>query len=288
MKLYISSSCSQKKNIFDALEELAAAGFKNIELSGGSDFDGYTKKGLLQLRQRLGLTLLVHNYFPPQATSFVLNISSANTETRQNSMALVHDAIELSLALGQNHYGVHAGFLSEMSTKRDEDGVFLPGENITGTQNRQQDFIKEIMQTLPQGFKIALENCFPRKDGTPMSLLSTQEQILAHVEYYKDSPMGLLLDLGHLGVSAQIHKFDKYIFLCKLFQRWTSRIFEIHLSTHEGGRDTHSITGIDSPDVVFLMQYGKVLAHVPLVLEWQNTNSREAYMAYEGLLPLLS
>lgn len=288
MKLFISSSCSKQDNIFDALEELALVGFNNIELSGGNLFDNYTKEGLLDLRKRFNLNLLVHNYFPPQPEPFVLNIASAIPETVRHSQYLIDESIELSLELGQTHYGLHAGYIHEMSTVCDEYGVFLSGERIVDAAHIQQNFIDQVVKKMPKGFYLAIENAFPRGDGTPFSLMSSPEQILAHLEYYKNSPVGLLLDLGHLGVSSHILKFDKYFFLDILFTMWKSRIFELHISTHHGSKDTHQINRKDSPDIAFLRKYRNELFHIPLVLEWQNIDCTVAYMAYQELLPLLS
>jgi sugar phosphate isomerase/epimerase len=288
MRIYISSSCSRKRSVFDAVEELAQAGFSHIELSGGNDFDGYSQVALLEMRQKLGLTFLVHNYFPPQPETFVLNMASSDKATRSRCLRLVREALALSAALGQTHYGVHAGYSREMSLSRDQDGVFVGSEAIAAPRLAQEAFIEVILAELPAELCLAVENAFPRPDDPHLSLMATPEDILYFLERFSNPTAGLLLDLGHLGVSAHILQFDKYAFLRNLVSRFGSRILELHLSTHTGNRDTHSITRPDSPDVTFLMKHRMFLEHAPLVLEWQNADCKEAFAAYTKLLPFLS
>lgn len=288
MRIYISSSCSRKRSVFDAVEELAAAGFSHIELSGGNDFDDYSQVALLEMRQKLGLTFLIHNYFPPQPESFVLNLASSDRTTRSRCLRLIREALSLSAALGQTHYGVHAGYSREMSIARDGDGVFIGAAAIVDPRSAQEEFIEKILAELPAGLRLAVENAFPKPDDTHLSLMATPDDILYFFERFVNPAPGLLLDLGHLGVSAHILQFDKYKFLSDIVPRFGERILEVHLSTHTENRDTHSVTPPGSPDVAFLMKYRTFLEHAPLVLEWQNTDCKEAFAAYTKLLPLLT
>ncbi len=288
MRIYISSSCSQKQSVFDAVEELADAGFSFIELSGGNDYDGYSQTALLEMRRKRGLTFLVHNYFPPQPEPFVLNLASSDALTRKRCLRLIRDALSLSAALNQTHYGVHAGYSREMNLARDQDGVFVGSTQIADPRTTQEEFIETILRELPPGLRLAVENAFPRPDDAHLSLMATPEDILYFLNRFENSKAGLLLDLGHLGVSASILQFDKYAFLRTLVSQYGTRILELHLSTHAGSRDTHSITPPDAPDVTFLKEQRTFLEHAPLVLEWQNADCKEAFTAYTKLLPILA
>lgn len=288
MRIYISSSCSHKRSVFDSVEELANVGFTHIELSGGNDFDGYSQAALLEMRRKLGLTFLVHNYFPPQPEIFVLNLATSDEVLRGQCFRLVREALALSDILGQTHYGVHAGYSREMSLTRDQDGVFVGFAEIAAPRCAQEAFIEAILAELPPGFRLAVENAFPRLSDAHLSLMATPEDIVYFLNRFKEEQAGLLLDLGHLGVSAHILQFDKYAFLRSLVQQFGKRILELHLSTHVGSRDKHYITPPDSPDVAFLMEHRAFLEHAPLVLEWQNTDCKEAFAAYTKLLSILA
>ncbi|GHT86065.1 hypothetical protein FACS1894137_11130 [Spirochaetia bacterium] len=287
MKLYISSSCSQHPSIFDAIKELADAGFTHIELSGGNEYAGYNQEYLLELKNKRGLTFLVHNYFPPQPKSFVLNIATANPVNRQQCFVLVQEAVNLSRLLKQTHYGIHSGYNREMTTAKDMDGVFTSIGAIPDARKLQEVFLEKIKNILPSGFRLAIENAFPHKDNADTSLMYSTEHIEKFLQGFDGTPIGLLLDLGHLGVSACMMGFDKFAFLQRLLPQYYLRIFEIHLSTHNEDIDTHWITQPDTPDVQMLASYRSLLQHIPVTLEWQNADCTEAFAAYQRLCPIL-
>ena len=86
MIIYVSSACSSKKNIREAIEELAQLGIKNIELTGGTIYYQDYEKDILRLKEEYNLNYLVHNYFPPPQESFVLNLASLNNDIYQKSL----------------------------------------------------------------------------------------------------------------------------------------------------------------------------------------------------------
>lgn len=51
--IYISSSCVKNKTIKESVQELVDSGFKNIELSGGTEYyDGF-EDDLLKLKKKV-------------------------------------------------------------------------------------------------------------------------------------------------------------------------------------------------------------------------------------------
>ena len=50
----------------------------------------------------------------------------------------------------------------------------------------------------------------------------------------------LLIDLGHLAISANILKFDKYDFLKKVIDNFSDKIFEVHISENDFKSDLHN------------------------------------------------
>ena len=62
--IFISSSCIKKEKIKDSVQELAREGFKNIELSGGTNYyEGYDED-LEELKAKFNLKYQIHIYFP--------------------------------------------------------------------------------------------------------------------------------------------------------------------------------------------------------------------------------
>ena len=78
--IYISSSCIKAKTIKESVTILAEAGFKNIELSGGTQYYSSFETDLIKLQDKYGLNYQLHNYFPPPPNHFVLNLASINKD----------------------------------------------------------------------------------------------------------------------------------------------------------------------------------------------------------------
>ncbi len=108
--IYVSSTCSRKRRISEAVAELAEGGFRNIELSGGTVYYKGFEEDLLRLRDRYALHYLAHNYFPPPESDFVVNLASADSLVRQRSLEHLAGAIDFCRRLEIGRFGFHAGF----------------------------------------------------------------------------------------------------------------------------------------------------------------------------------
>ena len=106
--IYISTGGFRGRTADAVSAELLSAGVKSIELSGGAYSDS-----LLSDLQALAqdIHFQVHNYFPPPADPFVLNLGSLDTLTGERSIAHVEQALKWCVALGADRYSFHAGFL---------------------------------------------------------------------------------------------------------------------------------------------------------------------------------
>ena len=63
--IYVSSSCVRADKIKDSVLTLVENGFRNIELSGGTNYyDGFDQD-LLELKEKFDINFQCHNYFPP-------------------------------------------------------------------------------------------------------------------------------------------------------------------------------------------------------------------------------
>ena len=113
--IFVSSSCLKNNTIKQSVQELANQGYKNIELSGGTNLYEEYVEDLLGLKKKYKLNYLVHNYFPPPKKPFMLNIASLNDELFEKSVDHCVKAINLCKILGSKKYGVHAGFLIDFS-----------------------------------------------------------------------------------------------------------------------------------------------------------------------------
>ena len=128
MKFYISSQCSPKKRMVQAVEELASLGFTSIELTGGTAWYPELLAELQAAKNRLGIELMVHNYFPPQPKEFVLNLAVKDPVRRRQMMAFIKEAVVLSKGYGNSVYGVHPGFRQDVAVEQEANGFFKAGD----------------------------------------------------------------------------------------------------------------------------------------------------------------
>ena len=126
--IYVSSFCSKQKKIGSAIRELAEHGFRNIELSGGTEYyEGY-EEDIFDLKEKYNLKFLVHNYFPPPKDDFVLNLASLDDAIFERSFEQLRKAIRLASLLGADKFGFHAGFYVDIRV--DELGKAISAHNL--------------------------------------------------------------------------------------------------------------------------------------------------------------
>tara|TARA_B100000953_G_C17992396_1_gene412502 strand:- start:187 stop:1038 length:852 start_codon:yes stop_codon:yes gene_type:complete len=204
--IYISSSCIPSVKIKDSVQELALNGFKNIELSGGTNYYEGFEGDLLELKDKYNLSYLCHNYFPPPNEHFVLNLASLNDSIFKNSLDHIKKAISLSKLLGARKYGFHAGFLIDIDVS--EIGKKISKTNLFSRQESVSRFCLayENIKNNTDGVDLYIENNVISKtnfetykgvNALMMTNFSEYESLKEKIDF------NLLLDLAHLKVSAR-------------------------------------------------------------------------------------
>lgn len=288
--IYISSTASSKDKIKDAILELVQLGFLNIELSGGTVFYDGIENDLLALKEKYQINFLIHNYFPPFPKNFVMNIASRDKQEREDTFILIEQAICLAKKLGSDQYTFHAGYDTSLS---EENGIFRKktmGGNSHNGPNTKEDFYNSInllaSQISKENFRIGIENFFPI-NGAINSFLQSGEDIIEFLQLYiKHQNVGLLLDLGHLGVAANYLGFDKFKVLDEIFSDYSKKIFEIHISENNGDKDLHQLSYPNSWQIKLVHQ-NKFLRDVPLVFEWRRSSNKGTYRHFTELRKIL-
>ena len=106
--VYLSSTCFAERDLARLCAGLAEAGIEHLELSGNlSPLDDTALRETLN-GFRGEIRYQVHNYFPPPADSFVLNL--AHPATVEKSVRHCRRAIDLCSEFGARYYSVHAGW----------------------------------------------------------------------------------------------------------------------------------------------------------------------------------
>jgi len=236
--IYISSSTIKSKKISDSVEILANSGFRNIELSGGTEYYPGIKRDLLDFQQKYEINFLCHNYFPPPKENFVINLASLNDEIHNLSFQNIKKSIQLSKELGANKFAFHAGFFVEIlpleigrtisNTKFYEKGKAI--EKFVDSVKRLQDFAKDIDLYIENN--VYSKGNYEKYNGREILMLTCLEDFL---ELKNRFDFKLLLDFARLKVSSTSMglNFDKQI---------TSLLREtdyLHLSDNDGMTDSN-------------------------------------------------
>ncbi len=239
--IFVSSSNVKSKRIKESVEELASSGFKNIELSGGTNYYEGFENDLLELREKYGLNFRCHNYFPPPIKSFVVNLSSDKENVLKNSRELINNAIDLSALFGAKEYGLHAGFrispkVTDLGKKISNSSTLIPYDHALDTFIKEFSSLNKIAKD--KGVDLYIENnVLSRKNyksfngENPFLLVNSQERD----ELQQKMNFNLLLDVAHLKVSC-----------CSLelnFEQEMNHLIPLsnylHISDNDGSRDSN-------------------------------------------------
>ena len=253
--IFVSSSCVKKSRIKDSVLALVNDGFKNIELSGGTDYyDGYLDD-LQEIQDKYSLNYQLHNYFPPPKDHFMLNLASMNEGLYQNSIEHCMRAISMCKKLKGTKYGIHAGFLID----------FLPAEagkkiSLKRVNNRMnaysrfssawkllEDFAGDEVDLYIENNVFSQSNKETYKDNNPFLFTDYHSWL----EFSEKVECKLLLDFAHLKVSATSlnlsfsSQVDQLIKLTDYF----------HISGNDGLHDQNQSIVEDSDMIQVLDKY---------------------------------
>ena len=237
--IYISSSCVNNARIRESVEELAANGFQNIELSGGTEFYENFENDLLELKDRYKLNYRCHNYFPPPKKPFVFNLASLNNETFKASFNHLQKAIILSNKLGADKFAFHAG--SFIDIKLNEIGKKLSKDNLFDKKKSIERFCKAYIDIKKQSKNVSLfieNNVFSRTNADTYD--GENPFMMTNFNEYKTLKekinFNLLLDVAHLKVSAKTLKLDWE----DEFEKMMDASSYIHVSNNDGFHDLNN------------------------------------------------
>lgn len=237
--IYVSSSCVRNRKIKDSVEDLAVNGFKNIELSGGTEYYDNFEIDLLELKDKYSLNYICHNYFPPPKKHFVLNLASLNDSVFNDSFNYLKRTILLSRYLGSTIFGFHAGFFidikpNEVGKKLSRDTLFNQKKSIDRFCNAFKMLQKESI-----GISLYIENNVLSKSNSETYSEVTPFMMTNFSEYRalkEKIDFNLLLDVAHLKVSSQSLGLDWEM----EFSNMIKSSDYIHISDNDGFHDLNN------------------------------------------------
>ena len=255
--IYISTSCVKHSKIKDSVEELASNGFKNIELSGGTEYYENFEIDLVELKSKYNLNYRCHNYFPPPKKHFVLNLASLNDETFRMSLEHLERVVALSNRLGADKFAFHAGFFIDI--KLSEIGKKLSRDNLFNEKRAIKRFCSayEIVKKQAKNVSLFIENNVFSKtnaetyDGeNPFMMTSFNE----YKSLKEKIDFNLLLDVAHLKVSAKTLGLDWK----SEFENMIEVSSYIHISDNDSLHDLNNQLTRDSSLLSMLSQVNTV------------------------------
>lgn len=281
--IYISSAAVKSTSIEASVNKLMGIGIRNIELSGGTNYSDNILKKLKDLKKKLSLNILIHNYFPPPKKDFILNIASNNKVTRLRSINFVKRSINLAHDLEIDFYTLHPGYGRELRAAQKSDYFIVDHSLSMSPGNASTNMLESLSEireyAVKQRVRIGLENLFPVEDAPHSSLLTIPADITQFLDYFgKDDNVGFLLDLGHLTISANYFGFDKDEFIETLRIEYQHKILEIHLSGTDGKRDQHTLLTPDCWQLEAARTFD--LKKIPVTIECRGLNINEVLNQY--------
>lgn len=228
-QLYISSSSVSTDDVLEAVAALYPI-TKCIELSGGCRHDPNLLERLIAFKQGHPVNFLLHSYFPPPRDHFVLNFADTGQATRD----FIERSMEFVTALEVPYYSTHSGFRADFSS--DAAGLLHHQSQKTFTLDGIAENVRWFKSRWPN-IPLVLENLYPNNGNTSCGFMMSPDEIGEALELMPD--IGLLFDLGHIKVSAHLMGFDYQTAVDDIFERYGSRIIEIHLSENDGLVDDH-------------------------------------------------
>jgi len=211
---FVSTACIPiRESLMSRISSYRQCGLDAIELGASVSVN---EEDLAQIAE-VQCNFLVHNYFPPPQDPFVLNLASRDDDIRQRSLELVFKALDLTAQLGAPFYSVHAGFITDPTSFGTTSFVFpMPissSEKQAAVTRFKASLEKVLSRAQELGLQVLVENNVCTEDLRGKLLFQTADEILRMFDSLSSSNLGLLLDTGHLNVTAHTFGFDRMRFV---------------------------------------------------------------------------
>ena len=231
----LSSICFQERELPRLCQCLVENKIDKLELSG--NLKHITDKQLrVTFREyQNNVQFYIHNYFPSHAEPFVLNLAHPKTVFR----AIKHcrKAIDLCYEFGIKQYSLHSG---TAISPEPEDLGNLQAHLPPFKMNESREILIEACLEVAEYAKkkhilLLLENNVVASFNCPNGVndryhLADLEESAYLMSLFKHPSIGMLLDTGHLKVSAQTLNFDPI----KFIEWFKLHIKALHISENDG------------------------------------------------------
>lgn len=237
----------------------------NIELSSGIQFDEDVVE-IARSFHAAPMRFLVHNYFPPHAEPFVINPASTDPNESARLFEHVNVAMDLCVEFGAPFFSMHGGFAADVQSNH--LGSKLPSASPAQAQSAYESFVKMTKSLAVEAgrrdIKVLIENHvvapFNLSNGRNLSLfVSTPDEIFRFLADVDSPHVALLLDIGHLNVTAATFGQDPV--------EWLSSLSRVTLAVHVSGNDGTRDSNEAFDQSAWFLPHMSQLAHAAAVLE---------------------
>lgn len=268
--IFVSTACLPGgEHILSRLSQYLENGLCDVELGARVLVDQDALAKLSEMKGRF----LIHNYFPPPADPFVLNLASADASIRQRSLDFVSNALVLSARLSAPFYSVHAGFITDPTAFGTTSFIFPMPTTRDESRFAMRRFIESLgvvakhVQQL--GVQLLIENQPCSQELRGKILLQTAAEFKELFQNLPSQNLGILLDTGHLNVSAHTLGLDRIAFVDQV----APYIRAFHVHDNDGMVDIHQPVQAGSWVLDILRR--PEFAQLPLVVEAKFKNVNE-------------
>jgi sugar phosphate isomerase/epimerase len=188
---------------------------------------------------------------------------------------------DLAERIGADVVGLHGGYAGEVVWVPDRGGFdklkMIKGIPAETAESNMMTILEKLVQLAEErGVKLAIEIS---PFDVSKAVLSDPEIFEKVFSRFESDNLGLLLDIGHVHMSAAAKGFDPYEFTA----RFREKTFELHLHDVVDGKD-HNPVGTGEIDFArhFKIIGRKRLEIIPLVFEYTNLVSEEEALRGKG------
>jgi sugar phosphate isomerase/epimerase len=209
-----------------------------LEFSSGLPY----RDGMEEIFLNANCVRFAHNYFPAPKDPFVLNLASLNPAISKRSREHCEYVLRLTSKVGSPFYSLHAGFCLDPDPKELGHQLKLvmdhPREDHFSSFIGELEHLSAIAGKL--GVKIVIENNVIAKrnlllDGRNPLLGASAAELLRILESVEGKNLGLLIDTGHLKVSAKTLGLN----LTDEIEKLRGHVIAFHHSDNDGIEDTN-------------------------------------------------
>lgn len=248
MNIFASTACLKGyDSLVSMVKAMKMVGLDYIELGNAPSV---SEKDLVELSLLKSSTIFeIHNYFPRPSRPFLLDLASVDSDNLAKSLELAKNAVDLCARLGGTFYSIHAGFCADVSVS--SLGQILKYTNIVDREMAYGQMVGSLRvlsdHALRAGVTIAVENhqaarCDLLRGKNELVLGCEIGELVDMIKDARRPNLGILLDAGHLNVSANSLGLDQMAWV----EQAKPFIKAFHVHDNDGVTDSHQPVNANS------------------------------------------